>query len=910
MRKKILLLTICALFGIFSAAEADNYDGRIVKEVQVSCTSDEKLIAMIRTHITIQPGDLFSQEKIRESIRKIYALKRFSQITVEAETADGGVRLSFCPKQINTISKIQITGNKTVSSERIQNTLELRIGNRVPPNGMKELKQRVLKLYRDQGYHQVQLNISTQAEPGSEKIILVVGIQEGSPSKIGSIAFKGQTVVNEKQLIKASKLRSGMRFTLEALEKAEEHVKQDYAERGYREVKFTDRDMKYNYTTGEINLTLTLMEGKPTMIRFEGNTKIAAKKLKTRINVISKKGLQEEILKENVKALTEFYRVEGYPFTNITYRQTEEEDASVITFVIEEGPQVRVEHITVEGNRAFKTKQIKNQMLTTTRGFLSKGLYQEKIFKEDLLAIKAFYRRNGYLDADVVAASREFSPDQSSVAIHLIIEEGIQTRIETIRILGEQDQEALKKIRKRLPFREGDPLNISQVSLGIDHLKDFYANQGYILAEVDVSTQFHDDNSLVAVTFNIDRRQQFFIGKITIQGVIRTKTQFITREIQVKEGDIYNPQKIRETVRRLLQLGFYDSVTFRRLDTKSTNPIQDMLMAVKETSAKTVEFGLGYSTEDEFKGFAEYADKNVLNYGGRGIARVEASIERPKITLQYQQPHLLTQDTSLVVSVFDVFQKDNDSFEFEKRGGRLAIQHNFGKTVSTSAGYFFEMEDPSNVKTDAILSDLDTDLLNIAGLDVRISWDFRDNVVLPKKGGFSQLYLRTAYDLLGTETEFFEIKTQSNWYIPLFMDLIFACSLNGKLIAPIQSSEHVPIYTRYFIGGDNSVRGFDKHAIGPAGTEGNKIGGDRMIRLNAELRFPIYSVLGGVIFYDAGANWLNDEGFESEDLRDAIGAGLRVETPVGPLRIDYGWKLGRQPGESGSKYYITIGSAF
>ncbi|MBD3306040.1 outer membrane protein assembly factor BamA [candidate division KSB3 bacterium] len=672
----------------------------------------------------------------------------------------------------------------------------------------------------------------------------------------------------------------------------------------------TDRDVTYNFETAKADLTLTISEGQATQIRFEGNTQIKTKTLRNQINLFTQTGTWQDILTEAVEQLTALYHAKGYPFAQVSYQQTEQDGAPVVTFTIEEGAQVHVETITIEGNDAFKDSEITDQMLTTTDGIFSSGIYHEKVFEEDLLAIKALYQKHGYLEAEVVTVTKEFSADQQRLDIHLVIQEGVQTRIDTIRILGVQDEALVEPLHNQLTIHEDDPLDVNQVTESITQIREFYANRGYIQAEVDVSTQFSDDKRHASITLTISRGQQFFVGNISIQGVIRTRKEFIARELQIHEGDVYNPQKIRETVRRLLQLGLYESVTFRRLDTKSTDPVQDMLLSVRETPAKTVEFGIGYSTETDFKGFVEYADKNILNHGGRGTARLEASIERPKVTLKYLHPHIVTQDTSIVLSIFDDLQKDNESFEIEKRGGRIAVQHNFDPTLSASLGYYFEIADPSDVKEDAVLSKLDTAILNLAGVDFRISWDVRDNLIVPKSGGFSQFYLRSSFDAVGAETEFFEVGAQTNWYLRLFDGVIAACSLNGRLIDPILSADAVPIYARYFLGGETSVRGFQKYSIGPVGTEGHRIGGDRMVALRAELRFPIYSVLGGVLFCDAGANWLDDAGFDADDFREAAGAGLRVLTPVGPLRFDYGWKLDRQSGESASEYYITIGSAF
>lgn len=247
-----ILIIIC--IGCLSQVYAEDYEGVVVREVEVTCVSAPELAKLIQKHISIQPGEKFSQKKIRESIREIYALNRFSQITVEAELVEGGVRLSFCPAQFKTISKIQITGNRALSQDTIRNALEVNIGDWFSPNDLKQIEQRVLDVYRTHGYSQVQLNIRPVEEPGFEEIILAVDIQEGEASKIGTVTFSGQTIFNEKRLLRTSKLKPGTQFSVKTMEEGTERVKALYAENGYLDLKFTERNITYNDETGTVDI--------------------------------------------------------------------------------------------------------------------------------------------------------------------------------------------------------------------------------------------------------------------------------------------------------------------------------------------------------------------------------------------------------------------------------------------------------------------------------------------------------------------------------------------------------------------------------------------------------------------------------------------------------------------------------
>ncbi len=908
------LFLIALFFGVFAMpAQAGTYDGQRIADVQITCVTAQELQRHILREITIKPGDSFSETAIRASIRKIYALDWFSQVTVEAELTDNGVRLSFCPIRFQSVSKVRIHGSSRSYKAALEAALGFTSGTMISEGKMAEINENIIRFYRQQGYHNPIVSLRTEEETGTDKVILRIDIQEGLGSAIGHIAFQGQTLFTEQELLKISQLKRGQRFKSDLVGNAQKAIQDQYLRRGYLDVTISATLSEYDEKTNQIDIALTISEGGQTTIELRGNKNISGARLRKQFQIAEFANANKEILEQLRQKFIALYHSQGFAFAQVEYEDARKTDRPTIIFTFQEGAQVRVDQVTFEGNHEFPDKTLSKLLFTRPEGLLRKGFYLEDVFQEDMLAIRAFYQQHGYLSTEV-ASSNRYNEDRTRVSCHLTIVEGIRTLVERIAILGEQDESLRKKLEKTLLLKEHDPFNPALLDKIIVSIKDVYADDGYIQANVGVFPEFNADRSLVSLALQVQRGQQFRIGAITIEGVVRTNREFVTRELQIHEGDVYSREKIKDTTRRLLQLGFYESASFRPLDLNSKDIVQPMLLEVTETSAKDIKFGFGYGSEDGFKGFAEYADKNLLNYGGRAIARVEASLERPKVTLSYIQPYFGSASNTLIATIFDNIRKDNDSFEVEQRGGRLALSYDVKKAISLTGGFFFEQNEPVNVEADAMLSEMDAKRSNTAGISMHAAWDTRDNLIFTTKGGYVQFGVKSAFETGVTETEFLEFNGNISWFLPLFGKSVLANSISGQSIDPIRHSTSVPIYYRYFLGGDISqsapVRGFEKHQIGPTGTAENKIGGDRLLVLNTEFRFPIYGPFGAVLFYDAGANWLNTDTYQSEDFRDAAGAGLRIATPVGPLRFDYGWKLDRRDGESAGEYYLTIGSAF
>jgi len=344
-----------------------------------------------------------------------------------------------------------------------------------------------------------------------------------------------------------------------------------------------------------------------------------------------------------------------------------------------------------------------------------------------------------------------------------------------------------------------------------------------------------------------------------------------------------------------------------------------MLFTAEERPAGAVEFGVGYGDLDRLRGFAELSHRNLFGTGRYASLRFEASeiLKRAAFTEQepwfmgyryWESKFLLAWSDSKRINqetreVYYQTRKTTASYGVERQTGRLR----------TSLTYQFENVENYNVKPAAELTPDDSGRVLISSLNPAVLWDLRDDPFNPTRGSVHGVNIKEASKLFRSEAAFTRVTVQSTWFIPPAERTVIALSGRAGMGWPHRDTPEIPIHERFYLGGGTTVRGYTQDTIGPHAPDaaGNPIptGGSSMLQLNAELRISSASGVGVVFFTDAGNVW-EDQAIRLSDLRSSYGTGLRYQTPVGPLRIDYGQKIHRRPGESPGELHFNIGHAF
>jgi outer membrane protein insertion porin family len=595
---------------------------------------------------------------------------------------------------------------------------------------------------------------------------------------------------------------------------------------------------------------------------------------------------------------------------------------SRVVYTINEGIKGAIRAVRFEGNAHFSDWTLRKQMKTKAKTiiyFLDKsGRLDETQLQDDLQKIREFYQNHGYVDVAVRDVRKERTSG-GALQIVIAVDEGSQYHVGKLSFVGYKATNE-QKLRAVVKTKEGDVYSAKAIKDDAKAIADAYGSGGYVdLTIIPESSPSH--GGLIDLTFKIDEGQRSYVDRINITGNTRTKDKVLRREVLIAPGDVFNTVRVETSKKRLENLGYFSKVETFPADT-GVEGRKDLNIVVEEKRTGSLNFGAGFSTIDSLIGFIELTQGNfdIMNWpnftgGGQKFRiRLQGGLQRKDLELALTEPWFM--DRPISVGYTGFYHEANylsSLYDQRNYGFSLDVRKGIRPYLYASLDYRLEHIDAFNIAASAspqLVAETGDSTKSM--VSASLVFDRRDNPFLTRKGEriIYTWWVAGGPTLGGTEQIYgFDVEASKYFHLPWDTILLVNAEVAGVDSWGSQT-KLVKIYDRLFLGGSNNLRGFEFRDVGPKDPQGEPLGGQSMARTTIEYTFPIIEKARGAIFYDTGFVNTNPWDYNFNNVASDIGFGLRLDLPIGPLRVDYGIPL-QQAGNHGSgKFNFNVGYQF
>jgi len=880
-----LLLAFCFLLPISSADASE-----IIRKIDIQglySLKNEELLDLLN----IKAGEVFNPAAVRSGIKLAFLKGIFEDLSVEiADSARSHIIVKV--KERDIIKRIIISGNQKLSKREIKKYFALKeeqvMRYDLRDNAVKELRNSL----SERGFPHADIKFSVEKAGEPYRVNLLLTINEGTPEIIKGIKVIGPE--GTKELIKTDTGDIYDQVNLrKELEEARLHYKKD---------KFL-KPVVGPYVFKNGILEIRIEPGKKLDIVFENNTALSSKDLIKELPFFDAEDFRDDLIEEAVSRLVSLYHAKGYPFVQIAPVVTSEAGIITLRFFIFEGDKVIINSVTFDGI-TIPAKNLKEVM-----SLREKKPYDPDLIAQDQETLTEFYAALGYLNATIDAFKVEIK--DANAGLRIKITEGAKRIIEDIVIKG-----ALvipkKKILDSVRIKAGDPYNGVDISDARYRIIDLYWHSGFIDAKVDIKQESGEKG--IKIIFEIEEGKITLFGNTVVSGNAYTKNEVIKRELPYKSGEPLDPYLLAKTRQRLYKLGLFTEVDVDALGKEDSE--QNVHIKLKEGKAGAVEFGVGYGDYERYRGSFDVSYRNLFGMNRQMSFRTEVSTIEQRYILNYTEPWFLGKQIPFKAFLIKeektekAIETRETRYKLRRHTASVGLEKKFSERVKGDIYYDFSLVKTFEVKPDVILTKEDTGTVAISGIRPDIAYDSRDNPFDPRKGVLAGITVKAATDYLLSETDFIKTIISGSVYKELSKYFVVAVSLKSGLAQGFNGTKDLPLVERFFLGGRTTVRGYEQDTLGPKGASGTPTGGNAYVLTNLELRTYIGKGFGFVTFLDGGNVWRRTNDIKISEMKYTAGGGIRYNTPVGPLRVDYGHKLDRERGESRGEVHFSIGHAF
>ena len=666
-------------------------------------------------------------------------------------------------------------------------------------------------------------------------------------------------------------------------------------------------------------------------VKYEGNKLVKTRRLEKEVKTAPNTALDERQVKDDSEKLKEFYQKEGFNQVAISYTIARDRATGLgtVTFKIREGRKVKIKEVRFVGNAHIKAKELRKQMETKRYWMFSwitdTGRFKDDDFQDDLDKLRDYYREHGYLDVDIPEERIVFSyPKKNSLVITIAVSEGRQYRIGDIAVTGNKLHSALllKRVAS-LYAKPGAVFSPSKIDKAVERLEDYYGKDGYLDTRVHVTRRPNLKTNDIDLEFKIDESEKFNVESIQVEGNTKTKSVVIIRELVLGPGDVFDMVRMKISKNRLENTRFFDDVEIEPQDTNIPGR-RDMRITVKEGRTGTFTFGAGYSSLERATVFAQIQQTNFDLFNARSVFQGDGQKFSIKVSvgqlsneavIAFEEPYLFQKTLALGFSLFREQSSYVSTYYQElQEGGFVNLRKPLFGLFQGILTYQYEIVDIYDVSASAspIIS-LSAGLHDISSIAFEVVRDTRDKIISPTSGNRIDLTTTVAGGPLGGTDSFykFDFHGSQNFKVFDLQEQVLELVLYGGVINNYGGFATLPYYDAFYLGGPQTLRGFQYQEVSPRDIFGEPIGGKTYGMFTAEYSVEIVNPIRAAVFYDIG--FVNAPAFDFNPGRynDDFGIGLRLMVAGSPLSLDYGIPIkGDHYNKQGGQFNFSFGTRF
>ena len=942
--------------------------GQPVSRVEVGGQSQETAARLVPL-IVQKVGEPLSLEGVNESVAALKQAGNFTQVRVQVNPEAGGVSLLFIPEPSYYLGIVHFPGAiKAFSYPRLLQTVNYTDGDVFRPGQLQKQANDLQKFFVKNGYFTPVVTFTVDADEAHRLMNPVFHVTLNRRAKVGTVTLDGiPPTVSDVQLQKLKSLwarilgvhlKPGVSYTAERVQKATDYLRKNMAKEGHFAANVRVTSTNFEAATNRANLTFSIELGPKVFVKVQG-AKVSQRQLKKLIPIYEENAYDIDLINEGRRNLSSYLQSKGYFNAQVRSHMDEQSDHVDIIYDVDRGDRFTVEGVWFDGNKNFNDKALAEAIPLKKKHYFSRGHYSDALLSTSVARLSAMYHDAGYSEVKISFKLEQFEP---VVDVTFNIAEGPQTLVHSLQINGDNHHILAPAQRKRLEVQNGKAYSPHIVEQDRNHILAAYLNHGFLNPEFQSTAAPVEGNKYrVDVVYQIVEGIETSVSEVVTLGAGKTRRNLISHTADLKTGVPLSEGKIFEAEGNLYNLGIFDwaDVAPRRaVDAEETD--DEVLIKMHEAKRNTIDYGFGFdvihrggnvpigavaipglptiglgnkfvTSEHAFygpRGSIEYTRHNIFGLAQTfSVAILGARLDQ-RGSVSYGIPRFFNTSWSSLFSVSSERNTENPIFSAAVYGATFQVEKKLDRkrTKTLILRYNFQKINLGDLLIPQLVLPEDRNV-RLSTLSVSLLRDTRDKPLDAHKGWYQTADFGVTPQMLGSSASFVRFLGQNAFYRPVFKNIIWANNIRIGFAKPFSNSD-VPLASRFFSGGSDTLRGFPINGAGPQrpvpvcsnpAEESTctqisvPVGGNMLVIFNSELRFPIAlkKGLGAAVFYDGGNVYsrINFHEFTS-NYSNSVGVGLRYDTPVGPIRFDVGRNLSPIPGVNATQYFVTLGQSF